>query len=125
MNEQVYDTTKNNLCVANDCDTVNDWLESRLAEPDVLLEDLVNIITPDAHPSHGRVWFRNVATETPSARTTCPAGVDSPYVLWVDEIAAAGAVCDPLDTNMDGVVGVDDLLALLAAYGRTSSCAGR
>ena len=101
MNEQVYDTTKNNLCVANDCDTVNDWLESRLAEPDVLLEDLVNIITPDAHPSHGRVWFRNVATETPSARTTCPAGLDSPYVLWVDEVTAAYCPTGSYDAATD------------------------
>ena len=132
VNEQVYDVTKNNLCVADDCDTVNDWFESRLAEPDVLLEDLVNIITPEAHPSHGRVWFRNVATETPSARTTCPAGVDSPYVLWVDDVAAATPVTPTpapqqcrLDTNEDGFIGVDDLLTMLAGYGAdTSGCSG-
>ena len=47
---RVYDITKNNRCVGGDCTTANDWFESRLAEPDVLLEDLINIITPDAHP---------------------------------------------------------------------------
>ena len=46
----VFDFTGNNPCVDGDCTTANDWYESRLAEPDVLLEDLVNIITPEAHP---------------------------------------------------------------------------
>lgn len=50
QNNQVYDVTKNNRCVGDDCATANDFYESRMAEPDVLLEDLVNIITPAAHP---------------------------------------------------------------------------
>ena len=49
----VFDFTGNNPCVDGDCTTANDWYESRLAEPDVLLEDLVNIITPEAHPVRG------------------------------------------------------------------------
>jgi hypothetical protein len=50
QNGQVYDIIKNNPCVSGDCTTANDWFESRLAEPDVLLEDLINVITPEAHP---------------------------------------------------------------------------
>ena len=50
----VYDITRNNHCESGseggDCAAANDWFESRLAEPDVLLEDLINIITPEAHP---------------------------------------------------------------------------
>ena len=40
---------------------------------------------------------------------------------------AGGATCgSPFDTNQDGVVGVDDLLALLANYGNTNvPCSGR
>ena len=50
QNGQVYDIIKNNRCVSGDCTTANDWFESRLPEPDVLLEDLINVITPEAHP---------------------------------------------------------------------------
>lgn len=49
----VFDFTGNNRCIDGDCTTANDWYESRLAEPDVLLEDLINIITPQAHPVRG------------------------------------------------------------------------
>eukprot|EP01043_Picozoa_sp_COSAG02_P001566 COSAG02_NODE_33_length_50286_cov_83.550760_33_plen_398_part_00 len=47
---RTYDIMGNNRCVDGDCATANDWFESRLPEPDVLLEDLINIITPKAHP---------------------------------------------------------------------------
>ena len=57
QNHKVYDIIGNNHCVANDCTTANDWFESRLAEPDVLLEDLINIITPEAHPVRGCLSF--------------------------------------------------------------------
>ena len=50
QNNMVYDITGNNRCIEGDCTTANDWFESRLAEPDVLLEDMINVITPEAHP---------------------------------------------------------------------------
>ena len=50
QNNATYDIMGNNRCIDLDCGTANDWLESRLAEPDVVLEDLINIITPAAHP---------------------------------------------------------------------------
>ena len=50
QNSMVYDITGNNRCSDGDCTTANDWFESRLAEPDVVLEDLINVITPEAHP---------------------------------------------------------------------------
>jgi iron complex transport system substrate-binding protein len=119
MNDQVYDITGNNLCMDGDCDTANDWFESRLAEPDVLLEDLISIIMPEVHMDHGRVWFRNVATEERGSARTCsdPA---SPYLFHADDVvpgAAADAICVE-DLTGDGIVGVDDLLQLLSAYGR-------
>ena len=49
---QVFDITRS---CGDGCDEVgNDWFESRLAEPDVVVEDLISIITPAAHPEHER-----------------------------------------------------------------------
>jgi len=38
----------------------NDWFESSIPEPDVVLEDLINMLSPTINPSHDRTWFRNV-----------------------------------------------------------------
>jgi len=37
-----------------------DWFESRMAEPDVVLEDMISIISPAAGDGHERVWWRKV-----------------------------------------------------------------
>ena len=49
---QVFDITRS--CGDGCGEEGNDWFESRLAEPDVVVEDLISIITPAAHPAHER-----------------------------------------------------------------------
>lgn len=50
----IYDFQKNGQ---------GDWFESRLAEPDVVLEDMIDLITPAVSGGHKRVWWRHVETE--------------------------------------------------------------
>ena len=112
---QVFDITRS---CGDGCDEEgNDWFESRLAEPDVVVEDLISIITPAAHPAQERsvpspisahfctyrprltyaplrsVWFRNVFTETVrSEPRTCPA--DGRFVQWADGVTPAAVQPD-------------------------------
>ena len=114
---QVFDITRS--CGAGCDEEGNDWFESRLAEPDVVVEDLISIITPAAHPEHERsvpsphlqtfrplhihagrltcaslrrVWFRNVYTETVRPARTCPA--DGRFVQWADGVTPAAVQPD-------------------------------
>lgn len=68
----------------------NDWFESRAAEPDVFLEDMVKAINPDAMAEHTKVWLRD-PFEDPvgSAPTTCD-DVDAVLELQADD-------CDYID----------------------------
>jgi len=58
-----------------------------------------------------------VVTQSRSAVAQCAAAVTGPVS------SSAGTICG-LDTNMDNIVGVDDLLALLASYGRSTEMCG-
>mmetsp|Transcript_18370 Transcript_18370/g.27712 ORF Transcript_18370/g.27712 Transcript_18370/m.27712 type:complete len:457 (+) Transcript_18370:85-1455(+) len=63
VNQRVYDTSGNGK---------KDWFESRFAEPDVVLEDLINFLQNCTNPDHDRVWLRNYFTEDKgAASTTC------------------------------------------------------
>ena len=52
QNERVYDTLGNGE---------KDWFESRIAEPDIVLQDLISILHPTAlGNTHNRVWLRQI-----------------------------------------------------------------
>ena len=120
QNHATYDIMGNNRCVDLDCGTTNDWLESRLAEPDVVLEDLINIITPAAHPVRILTSHLDFSAQRPSVSvpllsmydsaccqahervwlrnvhdelpgdTRTCSGPNDPYDLWVDSTAPEG-----------------------------------
>eukprot|EP00611_Tribonema_gayanum_P027094 TRINITY_DN65_c0_g1_i2.p1 TRINITY_DN65_c0_g1~~TRINITY_DN65_c0_g1_i2.p1 ORF type:complete len:468 (+),score=168.66 TRINITY_DN65_c0_g1_i2:141-1544(+) len=79
-NKRVYDT-----CGNGD----HDWFESRVSNPDVLLEDFVMAIHNDntlfGIGAHQRVWLRDVFTETiPPDAGACP-NVTAPVVSAANE----------------------------------------
>uniref|UniRef100_A0A7S3YMP4 Uncharacterized protein n=1 Tax=Lotharella globosa TaxID=91324 RepID=A0A7S3YMP4_9EUKA len=79
-----YDKLSNSPTVAG-----LDWFESAIAEPDIVLEDLQDILHPDLQPFHNRTWFRNLAlaeqvtyepaTCTNSVESRDPRGEGCPY----------------------------------------------
>jgi len=56
-NHQVFDLQKA---------TTNAWFETRVAQPDAVLQDIASIITPKVFNDNNyhRIWFRNVYTES-------------------------------------------------------------
>jgi len=94
----------------------DDWFESRVAEPDVLLEDVVAAIwwSPDA--THTGVWIkpRDVASKTKAA---CPNPASTEMTLQAD-------TCSAMDPNIltiavNGAVGYGPSLAHVAAVAMT------
>ena len=61
----------------------------------------------------------NSFTDSADDDQACNAG-HSETASW-----CAPSLCEQVDTNDDSIVGVDDLLMLLAMYGDTCSAAGR
>ena len=71
---RVYDNAKRGT---------NDWFESRLANPDAVLEDISSILHST---SHTRVWFRDPYTEAMDGlATSCADGYDSTPELLSDD----------------------------------------
>eukprot|EP00468_Gymnochlora_sp_CCMP2014_P014816 CAMPEP_0167769282 /NCGR_PEP_ID=MMETSP0110_2-20121227/17212_1 /TAXON_ID=629695 /ORGANISM="Gymnochlora sp., Strain CCMP2014" /LENGTH=666 /DNA_ID=CAMNT_0007658201 /DNA_START=5 /DNA_END=2006 /DNA_ORIENTATION=+ len=64
----------------------DDWWESSIAEPDLMLEDLMNAINFRINPSHDRTWLRNVAIdETANFDTAICVDPGAPRVPRADE----------------------------------------
>ena len=100
QNGRVFDIQKNGQ---------GDWFESRMAEPDVVLEDLIDIITPAAADGHKRVWWRNV-----SAAAKEPVGgagvllcddTTKPLVLKADKCGGNAKPQAPRQTARPAVIG--------------------
>ena len=77
----------------------NDWFESRVAEPDILLQDLITVLHPTAlGNTHDRVWIRQIEPQpgiAPIIDDSCP-DVNAPL-----ELKATGP-CETL-TPVSGV----------------------
>lgn len=73
-----------------------DWFESRMAEPDVVLEDVISIVHPAANQGHERVWWRKVdgTEEIGGVKVAKCADTRSPLVLKAD-------ACKSGDGKMD------------------------
>jgi len=75
QNELVFDTLGNGP---------KDWFESRFAEPDLVLQDLINIMHPTAlGNTHSNVWFRQIEPQPgidPIVDSSCP-DVNAPLKL--------------------------------------------
>jgi iron complex transport system substrate-binding protein len=76
-----------------------DWFGSRIAEPDVLLEDMVVAINSDIWSNavmqpHNPVWIKS-ATEAPGSRGVC-ADPNAPLQLMAD-------ACTTLSTDLAGI----------------------
>ena len=85
--KKVFDITKSDL---------SDFYESRVYLPSVLLEDLINVITPSASDGkHDTVFFRNVFSEK-ATRTTaadCKGDPLAPHEIIVND-CNANAIID-------------------------------
>lgn len=91
QNGAIYDFQKNGQ---------NDWFESRLAEPDVVLEDLIDIISPLASDGHKRVWWRNVKTEAVGgAEVVLCDDVNTPLLLKADACGKRGDAATATDSG--------------------------
>ena len=91
--KKVFDITKSDL---------SDFYESRVYLPSVLLEDLINVITPSASDGkHDTVFFRNVFSEK-ATRTTaadCKGDPLAPHEITVNDcnaiIISSGGIVAP------------------------------
>eukprot|EP00939_MAST-03C_sp_MAST-3C-sp1_P000581 g581.t1 len=92
QNGRVYDTLGNGN---------KDWFESRIAEPDVVLQDLLDIFYPHALAhTHDRVWWRRIEPENsvePIGESETCANVSAPLTLKVT------GTCAELTTAVGGV----------------------
>jgi len=79
----------------------NDWFESSIPEPDVVLEDLINALDPSINPSHNRTWLRNVNNnEAVVVESATCANVNATRVSRADECSASGVVIEPTATEI-------------------------
>jgi iron complex transport system substrate-binding protein len=72
-----------------------DWLETALAEADVVLEDMISIIHPELHDAnHQLTWFRNIARNETTTLVTSQTCVDptAPLVSPVDNCVFSSKV---------------------------------
>jgi len=89
VNKQIYDIRGGHFS--------GDWFEDRIAEPDVLLIDLVQIIqTGIVSGTRAKRFLRNVFTEDANDQTSrdpskCKED-DSPYQSWLEGICDQGAI---------------------------------
>merc|ERR1711994_581328 len=44
------------------------WFEARMAEPDLVLLDMIKVILPLIRLDHTRIWWRNVTSENPGSK---------------------------------------------------------
>lgn len=82
--------------------STNAWFETRVAQPDAVLQDIASIITPKIFDDNNyqRIWFRNVYSETvgtlPSI-TTCT-DIAQPFTLQ-SRICPISTIAKALNTN--------------------------
>jgi hypothetical protein len=96
--KKVFDITKSDL---------NDFFESRVYLPSVLLEDLINVITPSASDGkHKTVFFRNVFSEsgTKSTAADCTGDPLAPHEITVND-------CNATPTGNNDVYSSSDIVA--------------
>ena len=79
----------------------NDWYESRTAEPDVFLEDMVTAINPDAISNHDRVWLRAPFSEAVGSASTVCDDVNATLELQADSCSYANASSDDHESDDD------------------------
>jgi hypothetical protein len=114
---RVFDLTKSGT---------NAWFETRIAQPDAVLQDLISIITPAAYagsagagapssaasaalllPTHSRIWFRNVFTEEAGALPDVAECTDAaaPFRLQGDACPIRAPFAGAADAAAAGLTG--------------------
>ncbi|GAB5370076.1 hypothetical protein AAMO2058_001461100 [Amorphochlora amoebiformis] len=73
-----------------------DWFESSIPEPDVVLEDLIQIVQPIVNPTHTRTWLRNIAAgEQPTVEPITCSNLTIPRPTRADTCTALGTTLTP------------------------------
>lgn len=122
QNNRVYDTLNNGP---------RDWFESRLAEPDVVLQDLINVLHQQFVLSDDLVWWRPVEpTQPPDAVIDACSDLTQPLQLHAIGTCAetnpiAGLVSRPVATTPNGSLVCDsDTGAPTLCHESCASCNG-
>ena len=107
INEEVYDVCKNG---------VNDYYESRVANPDSFLEDMTEIVTGKTQNYYERRFMRNVFDEVCGVESVC---VEGDWVSLADEcsyIKSGGSGSGSGRGRGRGKGGVGMVVAMMVAF---------